>query len=118
LDCLSNAIFPVSGFAVAVHYRYDKNVICFDGVKNGIGKYVCQIPAYILFEWFPLFRFFDNPLNSVLNRVDKTLSEIGLATLIISGRILIFFQSFWMKFIAHFLMACLTCAKATSPGIV
>jgi len=115
---LANAIFPVSRFPVAVHYSHDKNVICFDGVENCIRKYARQISAYILFKWFPLFRFLDNTLNSMLNRVDKTLPETGLATLIISGRILVFFQSFGMKFISHFLMACLTCAKATSPGIV
>ncbi len=103
---------------MAVHYRYDKNVIWFDGVKNGIRKYACQIPTNILFKWLPLLRFFDNMLDCVLNRFDKTLPKTGLASLIISSCILVFFQGFRMKIIFHFLMACRTCAKATSPGIV
>src|SRR3989338_770116 len=103
---------------MAMHYCYDKNVIWFDGVKNGIRKYSCQIPTYVLFKWFPLFRFFDNMLNSVFNRFNKTLPKTGLASLIISSCILVFFQGIRMKIIFHFLMACLTCAKATSQGIV
>jgi len=67
---LSNAIFPVSGFPVAVHYSQEKNVICFDRVKDGIRKYARQISANILFKWFPLFSFIDNTLNGVFNRVD------------------------------------------------
>ncbi len=113
-----NAIFPVSWFTMAVHHSHDKNVIWFDGVENGIRKYARQIAPYILFKRFPLFRFFGNTLNCVFNRVDKTLPETELASLIISGRILVFFQSLGMKFISHFLMAFLTCARATSPGIV
>ena len=71
---LWNSFFPVVGLTMAVHYRNNKNVIWFDSVENGVRKYTGKIPAHILFQDFPLVRFFGNMKNRLLDCCDKTMS--------------------------------------------
>lgn len=64
---LRNSFLPVVGLTMAVHYRNDKNVIWFDSVENGVRKYAGKTPAHILFQDFPLFWFFGNMKNRLLD---------------------------------------------------
>lgn len=115
---LSGPMLPVPRSSMAMHNGDNENVIRFNGVKNGVREDAGQIPAYMLFKNSSLIGIFNYVLNGLFDSRYVTISETGLAVLVIEGSLLVFFKCIRMKTKSHFLMDCLTCARATSPGMV
>ena len=109
---------PVARFAVTMHDGDDEKVIRLDGIEHGVGKNVCETAPDIVFKDYSPFRILLDSSENRLHCRDETKLQPFLTTSVMPCRILKFHQCFWMKCDVHLATARLTCAKASSLGIV
>ncbi len=101
-----------------MHNRQNENIVLFNCIEDSVRKLPRHTSPNVIINWSVTIRGLPDSINRILDHVDECLCNLYFLFCVVSNCLRVFRESFWVKHISHGLSRRLTCAKASSPGIV